>query len=395
MNLERKNSINEFLSSFLPALINAQQYTVSHQLTLSSMEKAHKILLTTVEIMPTLALKVVEGRVIADEEPLEDSIQINRLLQFLNSKSIQHIRFIRGITLEEFSSFIELLTAVSAAVEEATVLTHVQFGRVALGFKDEDEEEPAEDELDEEQKSKIAQLLAQFKQIEEKDFGLMAETYDAIRTKGRLPEREINEAVTDIINAVKQGSSILMTFSPLRALDEYTFTHSTNVCILTLAQAMALKVKEELLHDIGVAAMMHDIGKLFVPEEILNKQGKLTKAEMDVIRLHPQKGAEYLVDKAGIPQLSIIVAYEHHMQYDHSGYPTVSPSWRQNICSQMCTIADFFDALRTKRVYRDSIETKIITKQMSGMAGKQLNPVLTKNFLILLKKLFDLQSEQQ
>jgi response regulator RpfG family c-di-GMP phosphodiesterase len=129
----------------------------------------------------------------------------------------------------------------------------------------------------------------------------------------------------------------------------------------------------------------HDIGKLFVPEEVLNKRGKLTEEELKLMRMHPQKGAEYLVNRPGIPPLAVIVAYEHHMQFDNSGYPSVPGTWRQNICSLMTTISDFFDALRTKRIYRDSVETKIITDQMADMAGKTLNPVLTKNFLILLK----------
>ena len=79
------------------------------------------------------------------------------------------------------------------------------------------------------------------------------------------------------------------------------------------------------------------------------------------------------------------------MLYNHSGYPKVSNNWRQNICSQMTTISDYFDALRTKRIYRDSLETKIITDQMTNMAGNALNPVLAKNFLFLLKKLFEAQ----
>ena len=159
----------------------------------------------------------------------------------------------------------------------------------------------------------------------------------------------------------------------------------------TLAQAMGLKIEESLLHDIGVAAMLHDIGKIFVPEEVLNKRGKLTDAEFELVKLHPQKGAEYLFDKPGIPPLAIIVAYEHHMLYDHSGYPKVSSSWRQNICSQMTTISDIFDALRTKRTYRDSLETRLITDQITNMAGRALNPALVKNFLFLLKRLFEAQ----
>jgi HD-GYP domain-containing protein (c-di-GMP phosphodiesterase class II) len=198
---------------------------------------------------------------------------------------------------------------------------------------------------------------------------------------------EIKNLVTDLIAAIRHESSVLLSFSPLRVLDEYTFTHSTNVSILNLAQAMALGIKGEELHEIGVAALLHDTGKLYVPEEVLNKPGKLTDTEWESIRQHPQKGAEYLLENPGIPPLAVVVAYEHHMQYDNSGYPQVSKDWRQNICSQMTAISDFFDAMRTKRIYRDDLETNIIADQMAKMSGTAFNPILTRNFLVLIEQM--------
>ncbi len=404
MNPQKKEHIHSFLRAFLPALTNTHQYTISHQLAVSSIETAYTQLLEAIGRDLTLPIVIVEDRVVVNEEPLEDSIYISRFIQFFKSRGIQHIRINHGITQEELTSFVAMLTAGPALSGDTQTFPHIQFGKVGLGFKTDEEEQNEADEAEEygtdegeeyamiQRKSwKTAQIRHYFNNIQEKELGLMENVYDAIKRKQSLPDREIRDAVTDIITAIKQESSVLITFSPLRILDEYTFTHSTNVCILTLAQAMALKIKEELLHDIGVAAMLHDIGKIFVPEEILNKQGKLTDDEFELIRLHPQKGAEYLINKPGIPPLAIIVAYEHHMLYDHSGYPKVSNNWRQNICSQMTTISDYFDALRTKRTYRDSLETKIITDQMTNMAGNTLNPVLAKNFLLLLKKLFEAQ----
>lgn len=402
MNLEKKERIQSFLRAFLPTLTNAHQYTISHQLTISSIEASHAQLLEAIGNDLTLLVKIVEDRVVIDEEPLEDSIYVNRFIQFFRDRNIQYIRFSHGTAREEFTSFVAMLTAVHALSEDTQTFPHIQFGKVGLGFKTDEEEQNEVDESEkwtneegedssEEESWKIAQVKQYFSNIQEKDLDLMENVYGAVKKKQSLPDREIRDAVTDIITAIKQGSSVLIAFSPLRTLDEYTFTHSTNVCILTLAQAMALKIKEDLLHDIGIAAMLHDVGKMFIPEGILNKQGKLTDDEFEQIKSHPHKGAEYLIDKPGIPPLAIVVAYEHHMQYDFSGYPKVSNNWRQNICSQMTTISDYFDACRTKRIYRDSIETKIIMDQMANAAGITLNPVLTKNFLFLIKKLLEAQ----
>lgn len=402
MNPQKKEHIHSFLRAFLPALTNAHQYTISHQLAISSIGTAYTQLLEAIGRDLTLPIVIVEDRIVVNEEPLEDSIYNSRFIQFFKSRGIQHIRINHGITQEELTSFVVMLTASHVLPTDTQTLPHIQFGKVGFGFKTDEEEQAEADEAeqyetdeekgaDTEEERKTAQIRHYFDNIQEKDLSLMENVYDAIKRNQSLPDREIRDAVTDVITAIKQESAVLITFSPLRILDEYTFTHSTNVCILTIAQAMALKIKEELLHDIGVAAMLHDIGKMFVPEEVLNKPGKLTDDEFELIKLHPQKGAEYLINKPGIPPLAIIVAYEHHMLYDHSGYPKVSNNWRQNICSQMTTISDFFDALRTKRTYRDSMETKIIMDMIANMAGNNMNAILVKNFLLLLKQLFEAQ----
>ena len=232
----------------------------------------------------TLPIVIVEDRVVVNEEPLEDSIYISRFIQFFKSRGIQYIRISHGITQEELTSFVVMLTAGPTSPADTQTFPHIQFGKVGLGFKKDEEEQDRTDEAgeyetneeydDTEEEQKTAQIRRYFENIQEKELGLMENVYGAIKREQSLPDREIRDAVTDIITAIKQESSVLITFSPLRILDEYTFTHSTNVCILTLAQAMALKIKEELLHDIGVAAMLHDIGKIFVPEEVLNKIGK-------------------------------------------------------------------------------------------------------------------------
>ncbi len=400
MNPLKKEAIHRFLRAFLPALTHAHQYTISHQLSVSSISTAYSHLLEAIGSDEALPLMFIDDRVVINREPLEDSVYSSRFIHFFKSRGIHHLRIHQGITLEEITSFIAMLTASPTPSIDNALFPHIRFGKVGLGYKTDEEMGAGTDETAESKttetgenrsvdvdKSGVLRIAHHFETINKEDLDLMVDVYDAVKRNKSLPDIEIKRTVTDIINAIKQGSSTLLTFSPLRILDEYTFTHSTNVCILTLAQAMTLKIKDDMLHAIGVAAMLHDIGKIFVPEEILNKQGNLTDTEWKLIRKHPQRGAEYLLDKLGIPPLATIVAYEHHMQYDHSGYPEVSSNWRQNICSQMTTISDFFDALRSKRAYRDSIEMEIITKQMADMSGNTLNPFLTKNFLLLLNKL--------
>jgi HD-GYP domain-containing protein (c-di-GMP phosphodiesterase class II) len=150
---------------------------------------------------------------------------------------------------------------------------------------------------------------------------------------------------------------------------------------------MALGIEGQQLKDIGVSAMLHDIGKLFIPEEIITKKGQLSDEEFALMKEHPVKGARYLMETAGVPRMAAIAAFEHHARFDLSGYPAVPADWRLNLCSQLTMISDFFDATRTRRSYREPIALDQIMAMMFDMAGKELHPVLTRNFLHILYNL--------
>ncbi len=390
MNVLRKNRIQSFIRAFLPALTQARQYTVAHKLTRATLEEAYSRLLSVLED-GSFEIMMIDDRAVVDKESLEDSVYTSRFILFFNSREIDNIRIASGVTLDELRAFTEAVTHFDKATHQSDRkgFEHIQFGKVGISYKDTQEESLREHSQTADGKavSPSPEHICYFERICRSEVGLMSDIVDGARRGYKLPDLEIKQVVTDIMSAIKEESSLLLTFSPLRILDEYTFTHSTNVCILALAQGMAMKMSDDQLHDIGVAAMLHDIGKIFVSEEILNKKGKLTDEEWSIIKQHPVCGAKYLMDKPGIPSLAIIAAYEHHMQYDFSGYPEVSSRRRQNICSQMITIADVFDSLRTKRAYRDSMNTKEIAAMMASMSGTSLNPILTKNFLFLLEKL--------
>jgi HD-GYP domain-containing protein (c-di-GMP phosphodiesterase class II) len=378
MNSRKRDLINNFLRTFIPAVTHAHQYTTAHQLTVAAMNNAYSHLIEAIGKNQSIAFMIIDDRLIMHDEPLEDTLFSSRFVRIFKNRGIQHIRILQGITEEEMTALIEALTMHSALPENLDYLPNVQFGKVSIGFKSRGGDEGP---------NTCGAGDSHFGTIQANCFNLASDIYQAAKHNGKLPLMEIKNLVTDLIAAIRHESSVLLSFSPLRILDEYTFTHSTNVSILNLAQAMALGIKGEALRDIGVAALLHDTGKLYVPEEVLNKPGKLTDTEWEMIRQHPRRGAEYLLDNPGIPPLAVVVAYEHHMQYDNSGYPSVPKDWRQNMCSQMTAVSDFFDAMRTKRIYRDSLETKIIADQMAKMSGTSLNPVLTKNFLIYIEKM--------
>ncbi|MEK7307266.1 MAG: HD domain-containing phosphohydrolase, partial [Nitrospirota bacterium] len=191
----------------------------------------------------------------------------------------------------------------------------------------------------------------------------------------------LEEIVVNFVLAFRREANILKLISPVKSYSDYTYTHATNVAVLTMFQAESLGVKDKLSQEIGIAALLHDVGKLFVPKEILDKQGKLDEKEWEEIQRHTLYGAKYLAKIDGLVRIAPIVAMEHHMKYDGLGYPKYSHGTKaQHICSQIVSIADFFDALRSKRPYKKDWEIKEILALMKQNAGKDFNPFLVDNF---------------
>jgi response regulator RpfG family c-di-GMP phosphodiesterase len=140
------------------------------------------------------------------------------------------------------------------------------------------------------------------------------------------------------------------------------------------------------LNKIGVAAILHDVGKITTPDAILLKAGTLSSDERTVIETHPVLGAMRLMEMKGITNLAVIVAMEHHIKFDGSGYPRIKRGWKTNIVSQMITVADVFDALRTKRPYREPMTQDEITQILTKESGTSFNPYIVKCFLQLINK---------
>jgi putative nucleotidyltransferase with HDIG domain len=175
-----------------------------------------------------------------------------------------------------------------------------------------------------------------------------------------------------------------MALTALKKYDNYTFTHMVNVSALAMAQARALNVEGPLLREFGFAALMHDIGKVNTPLEVLNKPGKLTGEEFDIMKRHVIDGAHILRRTPEMPALAPIVAFEHHLKQDLSGYPEKIGSRKLNLCTMIVSIADVFDALRSNRPYREGMATNRIRSVMGEQGSPAFNQVLLKRFVNLM-----------
>ncbi|KAB0669693.1 HD domain-containing protein [Oryzomonas sagensis] len=374
--------IQESIRSLLSATANAALYTMGHPQVARLAESAFKGISAALGISRQISLTVIEDELIINGEPPSFSLSMNRFAEVLKSRGIGHVKFIEGLDREEITALIAALASQEMGRAALTSSEHIRFGQVALsegsggGYAVSPDGDGAQGPIP--LKDMPAEELARFTEI-----------YGALKKKQKMKVTGIVEIVSGFITAFRQEGESRLVMATMRSDEEYTFTHSANVCILNLAQAISLGIEGQMLHDIGIAAMLHDIGKLLIPEEILIKSGKLTPQEFKLLEEHPVQGARHLLEVPGVPRLAVVTAYEHHMKYDLSGYPAAPEGGRLNLCSQITMISDFFDAMRTRRPYRAPVDLRTIVGQIVDRSGSDFHPLLARNFLNILKRMVD------
>ena len=227
--------------------------------------------------------------------------------------------------------------------------------------------------------------------------GFLAEAQEVLSDlESKKPEGLVRarEVVCAIVARLAVGRELFEPIREMKNFDDYTFTHALNVCVLSSALAQALHVSDEMVSAIAMAALCHDLGKKEVPKEILNHDGPLTPEQWLLMQRHPSSGARLLLDIPGVESsnpLLPVVAYQHHMGANQSGYPKVQmnlPQHTLHFSSLLVAIADVYDALRTVRPYRPALSvaktSTILIKD--ALAGK-LHKEYVSRFLLLLNVL--------
>jgi putative nucleotidyltransferase with HDIG domain len=190
--------------------------------------------------------------------------------------------------------------------------------------------------------------------------------------------------IDGLAQAVSQNRTALLALTTLKNYDNYTFTHMVNVSILTMGQARGLGIDGPLLREFGLAALMHDIGKVRTPLEVLNKPEKLTESELVIMKRHTVDGAEILCTTPDMPTLAPVVAFEHHLRIDGSGYPDNVKRSALNLGTMLCSIADIYDAMRSLRAYQQSFPSDRVLEVLKRNDGKHFDQFLVRRFTQLV-----------
>jgi len=177
------------------------------------------------------------------------------------------------------------------------------------------------------------------------------ETVQSVQANKAVNMRKTNSVVQNMVDHILENRDALLGLTNIKMYDEYTFAHSVNTAILAISLGTFLSFEKTQIAALGVAGLMHDMGKVSVPHEIINKPGKLTDEEWEQVKRHPVEGALLLSNTTGVSKLAMVAAFEHHQHSGAQGYPPVEGELHRHPFSQIITLADAYEALTAARVY--------------------------------------------
>ncbi|MEW6647846.1 MAG: HD-GYP domain-containing protein [Pseudomonadota bacterium] len=217
--------------------------------------------------------------------------------------------------------------------------------------------------------------------VEREASRLVTNIMQDVRLGKQIEVERVTHVVDGMVSSIFRNPHALMSLGRIRQMDKYTFEHSVSVGVLMLSFAKELGLERDVLHEIGIGALLHDIGKIKTPDQILNKPGKLTDEEFAIMRQHVVFSREVLEQTAGISPTSLAVAAQHHERYDGTGYPLKLKGDEISPYGQMAAIVDVYDAISADRCYRKGEEPTIVLRKLLEWSKFHFNERLVHQFI--------------
>jgi HD-GYP domain-containing protein (c-di-GMP phosphodiesterase class II) len=361
------NNIENFISALTSAISNCSLYSKDHTSVDKFLDKSLRILEKLLKDSDKVEIMLIEDDIVINKSSYKYiGLQVDNLTKRLKRKGLSRIEFSRGVTFEEMRQFIAEMLETD---EKMPTFSHIKMGVLDIHL----EEAKTKDDFDSDD---IPGFLSE--QVE-----LTKEIFSGIPSSQKVDIPRANKVIENFMSAFRRKASVLQLLNYAKSREEYSYIHATNVAVLSIFQMRTLGIREGVfLRDIGMAGLLHDVGKLFISDKTLGQKRCLNEKEWAVIKLHPLLGARFLSTVKGIAPLIPVVAFEHHLKYDGKGYPERQVcEKRQHICSQVVAVSDCFDALRSARPYRKSLEIREIFPILEKDAESAFNPFLLENFM--------------
>jgi putative nucleotidyltransferase with HDIG domain len=367
----------KFLATFAQALAAMGLYRDGHPARGRAVDAAYQELRdlqadTAHPLFTFLGDEVVYGRL-----PLRD-LKDWDWGRRLAEAGVQRLEFEDDVTRDDFEGFLdEVLARVNVSMIDTTESrqmrrTSIRFGAVGLRGETGVAPEP------------LPTATISFSLGEEAD--TLRWLQREVQTTGAIPLVEAEAVVRSLAVAMHGGRQIVLPLLQLKEFDQYTTTHSLNVAVLAMALAEFQGLVARDVRAFGIAGLLHDIGKTKIPIEVLTKPGKLTDDERALMNGHPAAGARLLLDMDEDLDLATVVAYEHHIMINGGGYPSLAYPRACHHASRLVHVCDVYDALRTRRPYRDAWEFERVLGYLGERSGLEFDPELVSSFTRMMRQ---------
>ena len=359
---------------------NVTLYPEAHPILLAAADKLQAKIEELLVGRKEVAFYIVGGELFFETISVPTDQALSLLLEQFSSKDVGGVIFKPGLVSQELIRLSILISKEAASYSdqgsirdalEREGITHVELHKVLIADK------------------KVGEAIKEGKKKAIDIFKDAIDTVKELVEAGQLDKasnvRKVNSIVQTMVDSVLDNPDALMGLTNLKMYDEYTFAHSVNTSILSVSLGTFLSFDKPQVAALGAAALMHDIGKMTVPHEIINKPAKLTTEEWDQVKRHPVEGALLLADITGISKLAMVAAFEHHQHPDEMGYPKVDGEVRLHPFSQIVKLADAYEALTAARVYYkvqmppDQAMRILLKKKETAF-----NPTLVKAFINMI-----------
>ena len=313
---------------------------------------------------------------------LDNYASFSQLLSLFRSSGIGSLHLHSAPQLKEWQRFLALLLVPSQ--DPPASRFHQLRGRLEQQGLTKFELGEPRDAPDDDEREKSKELA---KKTYTQSVAVTKDLMTSVRM-GRSPNiKKIKRVVQGIVDQILNEEASLIGLTTIRDYDEYTFTHSVNVCIFSVALGKRLGFSKLQLYDLGMAALFHDIGKSRVPSEVINKADGLTEDEWRLVAAHPWMGALSLFQLRGqqeLPYRAMVVAHEHHMKMDLTGYPRPLRPRTMSMFSKIVAVADGFDAATSRRSYQTvPMSPAQVMMEMRDNPRRGMDPVVVKAFINL------------
>lgn len=366
---------SNFLIAFAQSIANMTLYSDGHPSRERTIDNSYQALLDLQSKVRQPIFTFLGDEVVCGKEPLRD-LRAWDWGPRLAKAGVQRLEFEPNVEREDFEEFLEevlarlTLSAIATADARQMRKSRIRFGTVGV-----------KGEVQQEALNIPAGTYA---------LGEEAETirwlHEQLTARNELHLSEAEAVVRSLSVAMHGDRQMLIPLLRLRSFDEYTTTHCLNVSVLAMALAEYIGLGGKDVRTFGVAGLLHDIGKVKIPYEILTKPGKLSPEERAIMNMHTVNGAKIIIETEEQLDLAAVVAYEHHIMIDGGGYPAMAFRRDCHYASKVVHICDVYDALRTNRPYREAWAADKVLSYIEEKAGTEFDAELSRSFAAMMRK---------